>query len=108
VVLPTFTTSTPGPEFSAAQLALAAVASLALYLLFVFVQNVRHRDDFLPTAQTPMNTPPRPQTAEALLSLGMVANAFGVRVGWDHDLDRHIHWESATSGRNRHSQQQHL
>ncbi|HEY7273126.1 MAG TPA: ionic transporter y4hA [Actinoplanes sp.] len=48
LVLPTFTTSRPGPEFSPAQLAFAAVASLALYLLFVTVQTRRHRDYFLP------------------------------------------------------------
>jgi Ca2+:H+ antiporter len=47
-VLPSFTTSRPGPEFSPAQLAFAAVASLALYLLFVTVQTRRHRDYFLP------------------------------------------------------------
>ena len=50
LVLPTFTTSAPGPEFSAGQLAFAAVASLALYGLFVFTQTVRHRDYFLPVA----------------------------------------------------------
>ncbi|MEU1997376.1 ionic transporter y4hA [Nocardia gamkensis] len=48
LVLPTFTTSKPGPEFSPAQLAFAAVASLALYGLFVLVQTVRHPGDFLP------------------------------------------------------------
>jgi Ca2+:H+ antiporter len=48
LVLPKFTTSRPGPEFSASQLAFAAVASIALYGLFVFVQTVRHRDYFLP------------------------------------------------------------
>ncbi|MGW0393685.1 calcium:proton antiporter [Streptomyces sp. NPDC003042] len=48
LVLPTFTTSRPGPEFSTAQLTFAAVASLALYGLFVAVQTVRHRDYFLP------------------------------------------------------------
>ncbi|GIG88179.1 ionic transporter y4hA [Plantactinospora endophytica] len=48
LVLPTFTTGTPGPEFTGAQLAFAAVASLVLYALFVVVQNVRHRDYFLP------------------------------------------------------------
>src|SRR5829696_5033235 len=48
LVLPTFTTSGPGAEFSASQLAFAAVASLALYGLFVVVQTVRHRDYFLP------------------------------------------------------------
>src|SRR3954449_1827880 len=50
LVLPTFTTTTPGPEFSAPQLAVAAVASLTLSLLFAFLQTVRHRDYFLPEA----------------------------------------------------------
>jgi Ca2+:H+ antiporter len=48
LVLPTFTTSHPGPEFSGAQLGFAAVSSLAVYVLFVFTQTVRHRDFFLP------------------------------------------------------------
>ncbi|RSS46362.1 ionic transporter y4hA [Streptomyces sp. WAC07061] len=48
LVLPTFTTSKPGPEFSSAQLTFAAVTSLALYGLFIAVQTVRHRDYFLP------------------------------------------------------------
>ncbi|PZG09636.1 ionic transporter y4hA [Nonomuraea aridisoli] len=62
LVLPTFTTSVPGPEFSGVQLAFAAVVSLALYVLFVFVQNVRHRDYFLP-APGPTVRPLRPSTA---------------------------------------------
>jgi Ca2+:H+ antiporter len=48
LVLPTFTTSRPGPEFSTAQLAFAAVVSLAVYLLFVAMQTIRHREYFLP------------------------------------------------------------
>lgn len=48
LVLPGFTTSQPGPEFSGSQLAFAAIASIALYGLFVFTQTVRHRDFFLP------------------------------------------------------------
>lgn len=51
LVLPTFTTSEPGPEFSPAQLAFAATASLALYASFVVTQTVRHRDFFLPVQQ---------------------------------------------------------
>jgi Ca2+:H+ antiporter len=47
-VLPNFTTSTPGPYFSRTQLLFAAGASLAIYVAFVVVQNVRHRDFFLP------------------------------------------------------------
>ncbi|MEU9777533.1 MULTISPECIES: ionic transporter y4hA [Streptomyces] len=50
LVLPTFTTSRPGPEFSTGQLAFAAVSSLALYALFVAMQTVRHREHFLPVA----------------------------------------------------------
>jgi len=51
LVLPTFTTSHAGNEFSPAQLIFAAVASLGLYLLFVFTQTVRHRSFFLPVTQ---------------------------------------------------------
>lgn len=50
LVLPTFTTSEPGPEYSGSQLAFAAVASLMLYILFVLTQSGRHRDFFLPVA----------------------------------------------------------
>jgi Ca2+:H+ antiporter len=48
LVLPTFTTSIPGPEFSPAQLTFAAIASLVLWGAFVLTQTVRHRDFFLP------------------------------------------------------------
>ncbi|QBR93944.1 calcium:proton antiporter [Nocardioides euryhalodurans] len=48
LVVPTFTTSASGPEFTSGQLTFAAVASLALYGMFVFTQTVRHRDFFLP------------------------------------------------------------
>ncbi|MFE9447590.1 calcium:proton antiporter [Streptomyces sp. NPDC006739] len=48
LVLPTFTTSKPGPEFSVVQLTFAALSSLILYGLFVTTQTVRHRDYFLP------------------------------------------------------------
>ena len=54
LVLPRFTTSTPGPEFSPAQLTFAAVASLVLYGIFVFTQTVRHRDFFLPVDTGPI------------------------------------------------------
>lgn len=47
LVLPNFTTSTNGPEFSGSQLVFAALASLSLYVLFLFVQSVRHRGLFL-------------------------------------------------------------
>lgn len=48
LVLPTFTTSVPGPEFSSSQLVFAATASLALYGMFVMTQTGRHREFFVP------------------------------------------------------------
>jgi Ca2+:H+ antiporter len=48
LVLPTFSIGRPGPEFTPAQLAFAAIASLVLYAVFVVTQTVRHRDFFLP------------------------------------------------------------
>jgi Ca2+:H+ antiporter len=51
LVLPSFTASEPGPQYSSEQLLFAAAASLALYSLFVFVQTGRHRHYFLPIAE---------------------------------------------------------
>jgi Ca2+:H+ antiporter len=51
LVVPSVTTSEPGPEFTGAQLTFAAIASLALYGMFVFTQTIRHRDFFLPVTQ---------------------------------------------------------
>jgi Ca2+:H+ antiporter len=86
LVLPTFTTSRPGPQFSPAQLGFAAVASLALYGLFVTVQTRRHRDYFLPitTAGEVIDAeehlePPSRRTA--LVSLGVLMVALIAVVG---------------------------
>ncbi|MCB5182495.1 calcium:proton antiporter [Streptomyces antimicrobicus] len=85
LVLPTFTTTKPGPEFTTAQLAFAAVASLALYALFIAVQTVRHRDYFLPvdTGKAPsQDDHAEPPTARAaLLSLGLLLVALVAVVG---------------------------
>src|SRR3954447_25188797 len=84
LVLPTFTTSTPGPEFSGSQLAFAAVASLALYALFVFVQTVRHRDYFLPErddASDPEVHAEPPSDRATLVSLGLLLVALVAVVG---------------------------
>ena len=48
LILPAYTTSTPGPTYSSGQLMFAGAMSLVLYAVFVFVQTVRHRDYFLP------------------------------------------------------------
>ncbi|MCP3822725.1 ionic transporter y4hA [Streptomyces sp. A3M-1-3] len=85
LVLPTFTTSKPGPEFSAAQLGFAAVASLSLYGLFVAVQTVRHRDYFLPVGRPAGDDAhehaPPPGRRTALLSLVLLVVALVAVVG---------------------------
>ncbi|WP_433366402.1 calcium:proton antiporter [Actinoplanes sp. CA-142083] len=77
LVLPSFTTSRPGPQFSPAQLGFAAVTSLALYALFVTVQTRRHRDYFLPitTAGEVIDEEEHldpPSNRAALTSLGLL------------------------------------
>jgi Ca2+:H+ antiporter len=88
LVLPTFTTSHEGKEFSPEQLAFAAVASLLLYLLFVFTQTVRHRDFFLPIAQKGQKAlyedethADPPSRAKALRSVGLLLVALAAVVG---------------------------
>ena len=94
LVLPSFATSSPGPTFSSGQLVFAAVASLALYALFVFVQTVRHREFFLPPneeaaeegaaqdpAEPPMPHDEPPTQREALVSFALLVVALVGVVG---------------------------
>jgi len=68
LVLPNFT-SADGPKFTSSQLLFAAVASLALYVMFVITQTVSHRELFLPDVS---NEPaaPRGATTDAAASAG--------------------------------------
>ena len=89
LVLPAFTISHPGKEFSPGQLIFAAVGSLLLYLLFVFTQTVRHRDFFLPVAQKGQTSlfdadeshADPPSAPAALLSLALLLLALVAVVG---------------------------
>ncbi|MFF1635962.1 calcium:proton antiporter [Leifsonia sp. NPDC058248] len=85
LVLPTFT-QTPGPQFSPSQLVFAAIASVALYAMFVFTQTVAHRDFFLPVKAngTPVDDDSHaeaPSTRTALTSLGLLVVALIAVVG---------------------------
>ena len=51
LVLPDFTEAS-GPRFSPTQLTFAAIASLALYVLFVITQTISHRRIFLPVTES--------------------------------------------------------
>jgi Ca2+:H+ antiporter len=91
LVLPAFTTSQEGPEFSPAQLTFAALASLAIYIAYVLNQTVRHRDFFLPVIQEEQAgetgevdeethaEPPSDKTA--LISLGLLMVSLVAVVG---------------------------
>jgi len=86
LVVPNFTTSSPGPVFSPTQLAFAAVTSLALYGLFVALQTGRHRDYFLPVSvdgtvidDEEHATPPSRRAA--VTSLGLLLLALVAVVG---------------------------
>ena len=87
MALPAFTTSTPGPTFAGPQLAFAAVVSVVLYGIYVFVQTVRHRDYFLPVSHGADGVeieeehvePPGGRTA--LISLGLLIVSLVAVVG---------------------------
>ncbi len=88
LVVPRFTTTEAGPEFSSGQLAFAAIASLSLYAMFVFTQTVRHRDFFLPVEEG--GTAPDedgdghadpPSNRQALTSFGVLLVALIAVVG---------------------------
>lgn len=76
LVLPTFTRSSPGPTLTTFQLAFAALAALTIYLAFVFMQTVRHRDYFLPPERSDADHRDEhvasPGTRTALTSLVML------------------------------------
>ena len=79
LVFPSLTSSGAGQAFSPFQLTFAAIVSLVLYLVFLFVQTVRHRDYFLPPDRVAVASahadPPSNRTAlasGALLLLALV------------------------------------
>ncbi|MGL4410387.1 MAG: calcium:proton antiporter [Zoogloea sp.] len=102
LVLPQFTETTPGPMYSNSQLAFASLMSLLLYLLFLFVQTVRHREYFLPASQG-VSAPGaaeahRPPALTALISLiGLMAALVGV-VGLAKKLSPAIKGAVAAAG----------
>lgn len=96
LVLPGFTVSEAGLEYTGSQLAFAAVASLVLYGAFVFTQTVQHRDFFLPVQSDPQGRitgvldvedededghADPPTDREAILSLGLLLASLVAVVG---------------------------
>jgi Ca2+:H+ antiporter len=100
LVLPSFTTSAPGPAYTPAQLAFAGIASLVLWATFVFVQTVRHRDYFLPTgnaADEDLHAQP-PSAGQAWASFGLLLVALVSVVGLAKVLSPAIERAVAAAG----------
>lgn len=58
LVLPNFTLAVSGPIYAAPQLIFVAVVSLSLYALFLYVQTISHRSDFLDLVDPAENDAP--------------------------------------------------
>jgi Ca2+:H+ antiporter len=83
LVLPVFTTSTPGGTYNNSQLVFVALTSAALWAIFVFIQTVRHRDYFIPDtdgANAEAHAEP-PTTREAWASFGLLLISLVAVVG---------------------------
>ena len=99
LVVPSVTTSEPGPEFTGAQLAFAAIASLALYGMFVFTQTIRHRDFFLPVAPGQYVPMVATKAEAAAAASDRAAEREGASDGFEHepvDLDEDGHADPPT------------
>lgn len=100
LVLPTFTTSSVSGTYTKSQLAFAAVASLALWGVFVFIQTVRHRDYFLPSedvANEEVHAEP-PTSAQAWTAVVLLVVALVAVVGLAKMLSPTIEQGVATIG----------
>ena len=86
LVIPSFTTTEPGAQFSPSQLAFVAIASIVLYGAFVLLQTGRHRDFFLPVSKSGQiideddHSDP-PTNRATLISLGLLLVALIAVVG---------------------------
>ncbi len=80
LVLPNYTTTTPGPTLSRAQLTFVSVLSILLYSAFLFIQTVRHRSYFMDAHAAAVGYgEAKPTVGETLFSfVGLGASLFGV------------------------------
>lgn len=72
LILPNYTQSKAGPDYSNAQLLFVGVVTLVLYATFIIEQNIRNRDFFLSESEkqgTPAAPKHLPTNSETLLSL---------------------------------------
>lgn len=85
LVLPMFTVSAPGPDFTKSQLAFAGIASFVLYAAFLFFQTVTHRDYYLPKLKEHQSDSsvhaPQPSNIKTHMSSGLLLVSLVAVVG---------------------------
>jgi Ca2+:H+ antiporter len=69
LILPNYTLSTPGPVYSAAQLAFVSAVTIILYGVFLYTQTIRHRDYFISGGARDTNG--GPPTSNRMLGLSI-------------------------------------
>lgn len=99
LILPEFTTTQDGPLYAPSQLIFAGLMSLILYIVFVFVQTVRHREFFLPAgAEDDAEHGLAVSNGGALLSLVLLSIALVAVVGLAKQLSPAIQQAVEASG----------
>ena len=86
LILPNFTTTVPGPFYSKKQLFFVSAMSLILYVTFVFVQNIKHKDYFLTDTDVRDEHQHKPTNSEAYLSLVLLLACLGAVVALAESL----------------------
>lgn len=78
LILPNYTTSVQGPHYSKKQLVFISIVSLILYASFVFVQNFKHKELFLPSGEnSDERTIEKPSGKAALFSFILLLVCLG-------------------------------
>ncbi len=80
LVMPNIAATVPGPFFTTSQLIFAGVISLVLYVSFVFVQTIRHRDYFLPAEaeNEEAHAPPPSNATTTVSALLLIASLIAI------------------------------
>ncbi len=72
LVLPNYTSTTPGPFFSESQLVFISIATIALYAVFLYIQTIRHREYFIAAGAAAESHATLPSTTQVALSLALL------------------------------------
>jgi Ca2+:H+ antiporter len=100
LAMPAFTTTTSGGTYSTSQLFFVAAMSAALWVAFVFIQTVSHRDYFIPVSNAvdPNEHVEPPPAREAWISFAVLVLALVTIVGLAKVLSPSIEHGVETAG----------